>query len=97
MPNEDITLNVTEECLEGLGKTLQGKDPDFTVTEAVIREASDSHVCVAWDTKSAGFGELTLYREKGLWKADTECMSRGFAKAVAKLIDSVIVVGEVSE
>ncbi len=66
--------------------------PDFTVTKAEIRTARSGLIIVSWQTVSAGFGELTLYRDKSTkkWMFDSECMSRRFCRDVlAKLADGI--------
>lgn len=52
---------------------------DFTVTRATIEHSSERAIVIAWGTKSAGFGELTLYKcDDGTWCCDSECMSPRF-------------------
>lgn len=48
-------------------------------------------VVISWSA-NIGFGELTLYRRHGedKWEADTECMSKEFARMVLnKWIDEM--------
>lgn len=87
------------ECLKNLEARLQKKGKsDFTVTRATLSEAWSMYkgtpkACfgfvVAWETKSAGFGELTICVDKGRLRFDSEAMTRRFCKEVlAALIDS---------
>lgn len=71
-----------------------GTKPDFTVTRAVLESAwgdtdGSRGVMIAWETKSAGFGTVTLHMDKdGTLTCDNEAMSVRFVKEVfAKLID----------
>lgn len=87
----DVVMAASEECLKGLGERLRGKEPDFTVTAASLQEATDQYVCIAWETRGAGFGTLTFYREGGRLKVDTEAMGREFCQEVlTKLLDQAL-------
>jgi hypothetical protein len=73
---------------------MDPKAPDFTVTGAHIQYSDNHCICIAWETKSAGFGTLTLVnpqRNSRKWnqlRIDGEGMSRSFMKEVlAKLVD----------
>jgi len=87
-----ILMAASDECVQGIVENLDtGGKPDFTVTHATLRESSKNFVCVAWETKSAGFGELTFYRENGHLMVDLEAMGKDFAKRVlAKLVDEAV-------
>jgi hypothetical protein len=65
--------------------------PDFTVTRANIGFANETTIVIAWGTVSAGFGELTLYRDDcGDWLCDSECMGQEFVRSVlARLADTI--------
>jgi hypothetical protein len=87
--NEKPTIDVAvPEALEGLGKALRERTPlDFTVTHTKIRTAwsreGTKGFVVSWGTKSAGFGELTLYQnEDGSFRVDDECMGPDFCRKV---------------
>jgi hypothetical protein len=90
IPGSDLPLELlaSEQCLEGIGKTLKGGKADFTVTHASIRYMDEHALVVEWETVSAGFGEVTFYREGEQLFCETECMGPDFVKAVlAKLVD----------
>ncbi len=68
-----------------------GKSPDFTVTGAYVREtwrtAEKDGFIIAWETESAGFGELTVVTKNGKTRVDSEGMSMAFCLRVfGKLI-----------
>lgn len=88
-----LVIEASKECLQGIGKSLKDKKIDFTVTAATIREIGSKkkpYIIIAWETKSAGFGELTLYKHDGKWFKDTEAMGNEFcAEVMKKLIESM--------
>jgi hypothetical protein len=67
-------------------------NPDFTVTEAVLEpfgpnEHNKGGFIVRWGTKSAGFGEMSVWVKKdGTLRCDNEGMSRKFLKEVLALL-----------
>ena len=94
-------MKCSPECLKNMEARLRSgkKDPErFTVTRATLDSAWSMYqgtpkalfgFVVAWETKSAGFGELTICMEKGKMRYDSEAMGRKFCKEVlAKLLDS---------
>jgi hypothetical protein len=93
-----IIMNCSKECLTSLDNRMKrGGKPDFTVTRATLDSAwsSKKHghfgFVVTWETKSAGFGELTICVDKktGKLQYDSEAMTTRFCKEVlAKLLDS---------
>ncbi len=74
------------------------RNPDLTVTEARLVSAwgpwdrNEGGILIEWSTVSAGFGELSIVRNKdGTVKIDSESMSRDFVKSVlAKLVDDAV-------
>lgn len=91
MTDSKNTWAASDKALKGLGETLQkGVKPDFTVTAATLRDAWDGGFIIAWETVSAGFGELTVSRSKGKVVLDSERMGKEFCKAVfAKFVEGV--------
>lgn len=84
---DDLKINASDEALEGLGRSLAGEKPDFTLTRAHIESMWDDGMCIHWETVSAGFGELTLYRDdQGQWAWDTEGMNRKFVSEVLGMV-----------
>ena len=78
-----------------LAARAEGRKPDFTVTGACLERVQQGSselptvVTVAWETASAGFGELSIVQHTdGRIALDTEGMSADFCKRVlARLID----------
>jgi hypothetical protein len=91
IPGRDLPFELlaSDECVAGIGKRLRdGGKADFTVTNVTLRYMGHESVIVAWETVSAGFGEVTLYRRGGKLRCDSEAMGPDFVKAVlAKLVD----------
>jgi DNA-directed RNA polymerase subunit RPC12/RpoP len=89
---EDVLLGGSNRALLGmLEARKKGLTSDYTVTAASLREAGENYFIIAWETVSAGFGELTFYRKDGKLQADTEGMGRRFCKEVlARLVDQTI-------
>jgi hypothetical protein len=96
MEEKDIIIAASDECLTGMAETIKGKKPDFTITDANLAEVwndlerGNRGFVVEWETKSAGFGTLTIYHDNndGILHMDAEAMGLDFCKKVlAKLID----------
>lgn len=101
--SEDPKVEVagSPECVQGIVDTMQGKrEADFTVKRAQFKFAGVAErneravyvVSIAWETVSAGFGELTIFFDpEGQLSFDSERMSPAFVKAVlAKLVDQAV-------
>jgi hypothetical protein len=100
----NVTIEASPEAVAGVVTAAQGKrDFDFTVTAARITAFYPTCVVIAWETVSAGFGELTFYYapkcaeveftepREGEVKVDAEAMSPRFVKEVlAKLVDTLM-------
>jgi hypothetical protein len=89
----NFVVAAPEEVLQGLEETLQGhQKPDFTVTHAELRDTWDHEksygMSIAWGTKSAGFGELTIAvsKETSTLRIDSEGMSPRFCKEVMSML-----------
>lgn len=85
-----VVVLASEECQAGIAETFDGKrKPDFTVTKATPTFTKRGVVIIAWETVSAGFGEVTLaLDENGQLVCDSEAMSREFvAKVFVKLLE----------
>lgn len=83
--DKDPTLVITAspECLANMALPRTGRTPDFTVTSAKIAEMGEGYLEIDWETKSAGFGVLTLYRTpEGELRCDDETMGRKFVREV---------------
>jgi len=87
----EIVIAASPECIERLALPGRGIKPDFTVTAARLESTSDSGFMIAWETQSAGFGTVTIYRDDaGVLKCDNEAMSLRFVKEVfAKFLEGL--------
>jgi hypothetical protein len=89
---EDVVMGGSDQALRNMMEAREaGRPPNYTVTAANLRESGDSYFIIAWETISAGFGELSFYRSEGKLKVDAEGMSARFCKEVlAKLVDDTL-------
>lgn len=87
----EVLWAASDAALKGIVETVSTRrEPDFTVTAATLKSTGGypAFFCIAWETKSAGFGELTFYLRGNKLIMDSEAMSREFVMAVfAKLVD----------
>jgi hypothetical protein len=83
-----VEMLASDECLAGIGESMAGRGkPDFTVT-AVEVVGLKGGLVLRWETKSAGFGELTISARHGELFMDTETMGPAFVKSVlGKVVD----------
>lgn len=90
--SEDIILGGSDTVLKNmLQAKAEGRPSDYTVTAASLREAGENYFIIAWETVSAGFGELSFYRKEGKLQVDNEGMSARFCKEVlARLVDQTL-------
>lgn len=87
---DNLILGGSDQAIANMA-IATGAKPDFTVTSADFREGGPNHFIIAWETVSAGFGELTFYRQDGKLTVDTEGMGARFCREVfEKLIERVI-------
>jgi hypothetical protein len=97
----EVKMQAPEECVAEMMKTAKTRrKPDFTVTNAELSTAwncdistdNSEGVVIRWESKSAGFGEITIQKSiEGEMTIDAECMSKDFVKAVFnKLIDQLM-------
>ncbi len=92
-----VKVNASDAVLSGLGERLRKRGPpDFRVTEATLGASGRGYFVVNWGTVSAGFGQLTMYKnEEGELEVDTEAMGRSFCvEVLTKLFDSAYDVEE---
>lgn len=88
----DIEVDASPECvsrmIEGRKKSTK---PDFTVTAAKVLQLQDEFLVVAWETQSAGFGTVSIYKDTdGTYRCGNETMDRRFLKSVfSKLLDEI--------
>lgn len=85
----DVIVNASEECQVAVVETFEGKrEPDFTVTKATPTFSSRG-LFIAWETVSAGFGELSIFPdEDGRIVVDSEAMGKGFvAEVLVKMLE----------
>jgi hypothetical protein len=89
---QDVTLAASDQAVVNVATAMaEGKQPNFTVTAATFREGGPDYFILAWETVSAGFGELTFYREGGKLKVDAEGMSARFCQEVfEKMLEQVM-------
>lgn len=84
-----VEMLASDECLAGIGESMSGRvAPDFTVTRVEVN-GFDGGLLFRWETKSAGFGELTIgcHGERE-FEMDTEAMGPAFVKSVlGKVVD----------
>lgn len=84
----DVDLLASDECVAGIEASLSGRDErDFTVTRLTV-DGFNGGLLLRWETKSAGWGELTISCREGKVDMDTEAMGPDFVKSVlAKMVD----------
>ncbi len=89
---EDIIMGGSDEAVQNALRTMkEGQRPNFTVTAATFREGAPNYFTIAWETTSAGFGELTFFRHEGKLQIDAEGMSARFCLEVfEKLIEQAM-------
>lgn len=90
----NVELQASDECVANMAIPGTGRKPDFTVTAVHLRgcwsKPDSEGFILGWETKSAGFGELTIYLEKGVLGCDTEAMGKEFVREVLnKLVDDL--------
>jgi hypothetical protein len=99
--NEEETTLVIEASNEAVAGIVEhihtGAKPDFTVTAAHFNAAGigtdGPYAVISWETKSAGFGELTLSHKDGKLHIDTEAMSERFVIEVLQhLVKNAVVI-----
>jgi hypothetical protein len=96
---EDVLMGGSVASIRNmLQAKADGRPPDYTVTAATLRETGDNFFIIAWETVSAGFGELTFYQKEGKLQVDNEGMTARFCKEVlAKLVDQTMPQGPNTE
>ncbi len=80
-----------DECIK---RMVRPGKADFTVTAARLVGAGEKNgevwLIIAWETESAGFGELSISQDGEALEADTERMGRRFVGEVfAKLVSNM--------
>lgn len=87
-PTGKAKIDAGDECLSGLGESLSGRTPaDFTVTNVAV-EGFNGGLLLSWETKTAGFGQLSIWSDGTTVDMDTEAMGPAFVKSVlAKVVD----------
>ena len=90
----NVELQASDQCVTNMAVPGTGRKPDFTVTAAHLKgcwsRADSQGFVLGWETKSAGFGELTIYLEGDTLHCDTEAMGKEFVREVFnKFTDSL--------
>ena len=69
-----VVINASEECQAGIVANLRGEvKTDWTITAVEPDVSSDKEhpdhkwFVLRWESKTAGFGEVTFYQEDGKW------------------------------
>ncbi len=93
---KDVTWRNPQAMDRALAAKAEGRKPDFTVTGARldrVQQGPPLGIVIAWETQSAGFGELTIRQyEDGRVALETEGMSADFCKRVlGKLVEQASV------
>lgn len=91
-PEKTLMMGASQRAITSAVSALkEGRRPDFTVTAASFREGGPNFFILAWETVSAGFGELTFYLEGGKLKVDDEGMGARFCQEVfERLLDQTM-------
>ncbi len=89
---EEVLMGGSDQAVQGLMEAqAKGTRPNFRVTAADFREGGPTHFILAWETVSAGFGELTFFRKDGKLHIDTEGMGARFCVEVfEKMIEQTL-------
>lgn len=66
---------------------------NLKITDVYLTTCGCEGFVVCWSA-NIGFGEVTFYKEKNKWYADTECMGKDFCKL---LLDKFLEMIEVEE